>query len=236
MHRIDVHSHLLPAVDDGCSEVDESIQCARMLVAAGYGTCFCTPHVWTGRPVPTRRDIAQRCAQLQAALDAAGVGLRLLPGSELNLHAKVMQTPPEQIISLALGERYILVDMWADKLPEWFEPAIRWLQGMGLKVILAHPERMRAMQDHPELADTLADMGLLLQGNLQCFADRPESDTRRVAQRYLLEGRYFVLGSDTHNPEGLKTRLVGLDNAIALGGEAMIDRLTRENPLALLDL
>jgi protein-tyrosine phosphatase len=234
MHRIDVHSHLLPDVDDGCKTVDESIECARMLVAAGYSHCFCTPHLWPSLAGNTRTAIAERTADLQSALETAGLPLRLLPGGELNLHPKVIQTPPQQIVSMALAGKYMLVDMWAEKLPDWFEPAIGWLQEMKLTVILAHPERMRAVQDEPELADVFAEMGILLQGNLQCFADRPTADTRRTAERFLSEGKYFLLGSDTHNPQGLESRLAGLRNAVQLMGEPLVDQLTRDNPRMLL--
>jgi protein-tyrosine phosphatase len=232
--RIDVHAHLIPGVDDGCGSVADAIECGRMLVAAGYSDCVCTPHVWPNLAAQTRDNLAAWVRDLQTAFDEFGVALKLWPGSELNLNPTVMQTPPQRIITYALQDRHILVDMWADVLPEWFEPTIRWLQAMHLTVILAHPERMRAIQDRPELADQLAAMGVLLQGNLQCFADRPEADTRRTAERFLREDRYFVLGSDTHNPAGLHHRLKGLENAKSLVGEATIRRLTVEHPAQLI--
>jgi protein-tyrosine phosphatase len=234
MGRIDVHSHVLPGVDDGCKTIDESCECARMLVAAGYSHCFCTPHVWPGNLMQTRDSLALWVGQFQAILTRREIPLQLLPGSELNLHSEVMDTPPHRIIPLALADKYILVDMWADKLPRWFAPAINWLQRMHLTVVLAHPERMRAVQDQPGLADQFAAMGILLQGNLQCFADHPDSDTRRTAERYIAENRYFVLGSDTHSVEGLRHRLTGLQNATALVGVEVISRLTEQNPLKFL--
>jgi protein-tyrosine phosphatase len=235
MGRIDVHSHLLPGVDDGCKTVSESLQCATMLVNAGYSHCFCTPHIWPSDLRQTRDTVRQWTNQLQSALDAAGVPLRLMPGSELNLHKDVTHMPQERIISAALAGKYILVDMWAEKLPNWFEATIRWLQEMKLTVILAHPERMRAVQDEPGLADEFSAMGILLQGNLHCFADKLDADTRRVAELYLQEERYFLLGSDTHDSNGLKKRLTGLVNAIELAGEERVDQLTRENPKLLLE-
>lgn len=234
MGRIDLHCHLLPAVDDGCKTVEESILCAKMLVKAGYSHCFCTPHIWPEKINQTRQAVATWTEQLQHAIAHAGVSLQLLPGGELNLHPNVMDTPHERIISMALDDRYILVDMWAERLPPWFEPAVRWLQGMNLTVILAHPERMRAVQQQPELADEFSRLGVLLQGNLQCLADREDSDTRRIAQQYLIEDRYFALGSDCHDAQGLCTRLLGLQNAVELIGQATVDQLTIHNPRKLL--
>ena len=74
-------------------------------------------------------------------------------------------------------------------------------------VILAHPERMAAVQNDPKLVDYFSDLGMLLQGNLQCFADPIGAPTRRVAEKLLAEGRYFLLGSDLHNLASLRMRL-----------------------------
>lgn len=232
--RIDVHSHLLPGVDDGCPTLDESLACARALVRAGYTHCFCTPHVWPNLPHNTVAGIVERTSRLQDALDEARIPLRLLPGGELNLREDLPQTPDAALPTYAMAGRYCLFDLWADRLPEFFWPAVKGLQARGLKVILAHPERMRAVQLAPELADEFAAAGLLLQGNLQCLADPASSETRRTGERFLKEGRYFLLGTDTHNTAGLPVRLKGLQHAIDMVGEAEVWRLTRDNPKQLM--
>src|SRR5687768_4955248 len=100
--RIDVHAHLLPGIDDGCSTVEDSIACARLLVEAGYSHACCTPHVWPtlqGNTVPA---IASRTRDLQQKLDAAQVPLSLIPGGEINLEwnwPAIGSAPPEQIVS-----------------------------------------------------------------------------------------------------------------------------------------
>ena len=230
--RIDVHSHLLPGIDDGCKTVEESVECARALVSAGYTHAFCTPHIWPTYKGVSRVSVPRWCRALEAQLDAAEVPLKLLPGGEMNLYMGVERTPAEEVIPLALG-KYMLVDMWAEKVPPFFESAIRWLQGMGLTVILAHPERMRAVQDKPEVVDFFASLGILLQGNLQCFSDKPEAMTRRCAERFLTEGKYFLLGSDSHNPQSMDVRVKGLTRAIELVGAERVDQLTKENPRKL---
>ena len=232
--RIDVHSHLIPGVDDGCKTFDESIACARELVAAGYTHAFCTPHVWPSYQNVTKDAVPDWAIALQEALDTADVPLEVLPGGEMNLHEGTRSLSDDYLLTYAMGGRYMLADIWAAELPGFFEPTIRWLQSRGSTVILAHPERMRAVQDDPALADYFADLGLLLQGNLQCFGDPPEAHTRRVAEQYLAEGRYFLLGSDTHNPQSMAIRMKGLRNAIALAGEKTIDTLTIDNPRKLL--
>jgi protein-tyrosine phosphatase len=232
--RIDVHSHLLPGVDDGCKTVQESVQCARLMVAAGYTHSFCTPHVWPHLTGNTVRNIPLQTARLQEALDLAGVRLKLVPGGELNLRPDTPETTEDSVVSYGMRRQYVLVDLWADTLPAFFDRGVRWLQAQGVKVILAHPERMTAVQNQPELAERFKEMDLLLQGNLQCFSDPPSSATRRTVERFLLEGRYFLLGSDLHNLSSLPMRLEGLKRAIALVGAETVDRLTVENPRKLL--
>jgi len=232
--RVDVHSHLLPGIDDGCQTVEESLACARVLVGQGYTHSFCTPHVWPSLPGNTAENIRRRVADLQAALDAASIPLRLLPGGEINLREDTLQTAPDALVSFGMAGRFVLMDLWADTIPPFFAPNVRWLQSQGATVILAHPERMRAVQTDPELADYFVELGLLLQGNLQCFGDPPHMDTRRVAERYLAEGRYFLLGSDLHNLKSLPMRMAGLQRATELAGEEAVWELTSTNPRQLL--
>lgn len=234
--RIDVHSHLLPGVDDGCKRVEDSIDCARRLVAAGYTHSFCTPHIWPDLPHNTVDGITRRVADLQAAFDNAGVKLRLYPGGELNLRPDMPASAADQIVSYGMRRKFVLFDIWAERLPDFFRPCVDWLQTQNVTVMMAHPERMRAVQEDPGLIRFFRDeLGLLLQGNLQCFSDPVGTPTRALAERFLTEQQYFVLGTDLHNPQTLDVRLRGLERAIQLVGDAEVDRLTKDHPRQILE-
>jgi protein-tyrosine phosphatase len=234
--RVDVHSHLLPGIDDGCQTLAESLDCARVMVSEGYTHSFCTPHIWPNLPDNSCSTIRRRVADLQSALDAEKIPLRLFPGGEISLREDTLGTAPDALVSYDMCGKFVLIDLWAESLPPFFAPNVRWLQSRGLKVILAHPERMRAVQLDPSLADYFAELGMLLQGNLQCFGDSPHADTRRVAEQYLEEGRYFMLGSDLHNLKSLPIRLNGLKRVIEAVGEEAAWKLTSTNPRQLLPL
>jgi protein-tyrosine phosphatase len=231
--RFDVHSHLLPGVDDGCASEEESLRCAREMVAAGYTHSFCTPHFWTSYPKTTVPAVQKWVVDFQKRLDEENVPLKLLPGGEINLRANLGEIPIRDLPTFGMEGKFVLIDLWADKLPKFFEPTIRWMQSGGLTVILAHPERMRAVQDDPKLGDYFSEIGLLLQGNLQCFSDRENAPTRVTVERFLMEDRYFMLGSDLHNFETLPNRLNGLQRAIEMVGEGKIGELTVGNPRKL---
>src|SRR3954462_3141273 len=126
--RIDVHSHLLPGVDDGCREVSESIECGRMLVAAGYSQAFCTPHIWPNLPHNNPAMIVQKTGELQKEYERAQVPLKLWAGGELNLRPEMVNWQREQVPTYAMKGEYCIFDLWVDKLPAFFWPVVEHLK------------------------------------------------------------------------------------------------------------
>jgi tyrosine-protein phosphatase YwqE len=114
--------------------------------------------------------------------------------------------------------------------------AIANLQSRGLKLVLGHPERISALQREPAALNELLDSGVLLQLNSWCLAESPERMVRRVGERLLREGKYFLIGTDLHSPAGMSIRIRGLETARAIAGEAEFDRLTNHNPRLLADI
>lgn len=234
--RIDVHCHLLPDVDDGCESYAQSIDCARQFVAAGYSHVFCTPHIWHTLPNNRMENIRSWTQKLQDELNHQAIPLTVLPGGEINLRPETAHLLEADLVTFADARKHVLFDLWADRLPAHFEPAVRRFQALGVTPILAHPERMRAVQDDPGLADYFEEIGVLLQGNLYCLIESdlaPRSATR-TAEQFLTEGRYFLLGSDCHKPDTLPVRFAGLRRAVELAGPAAVERLTVLNPQSLL--
>lgn len=231
--RIDVHNHMLPGVDDGCADLAESLVVARSMLERGYTHCVCTPHIAGLSPWNDPENITAGVAKLSEALAAHGVGLTLYPGAEHNVHElypRLGGLGREQIMTLGGRGQHVLMDMWADELGQEFEHTIERLQGWGFTVILAHPERMGAMHLRPATIERVLKMDVLLQGNLQCLSDPPDRPTRQLAERWLAEGRYHLLGSDLHRPGTLASRWAGLARAMELAGAEALDRLMRVHP------
>ena len=235
--RIDTHAHLIPGVDDGCRSVADSIAAARQLVAAGYAHAFCTPHIWPNLKGNTAANIRRWTADLQAAYDAAGVALRVHPGGELSLPPswpRLRDVPVAEIVTAALAGRHALFDFWDDVLPTGLEPAVRYLTGLGIRPILAHPERIGAFQNDPAAVDRVVEWGCWLQMNTWTLTGRPGSPMVVTAQRLLTGNRYALFGTDTHDAAGVAVRVQGLAAAADLVGWDVVDQLTRVNPAQLL--
>lgn len=235
MGRIDVHAHLLPGVDDGSTSLEESLAMARAMVAAGYSHVVCTPHIWPSLD-NTTITTALRVAQLQAEFNSAGIALSLRPGGEMHLSREFMETPAENLVTYDNAGRYALFDFWTNVIPPYLETAVKKMQNAGITPILAHPERIEAIQQRPGFVERAAEIGLLLQCNLECVGEGRSTLRGALATKWLGEDRYFLLGSDMHRLNTLDRRIKGLRVAEDLIGPDAVDRLTIEHPKKLFDL
>jgi protein-tyrosine phosphatase len=231
--RIDVHSHLLPGVDDGCRDLFESIECAKRMVENGYTHLFCTPHIWPNLDNATDT-IALRVARLQAELDETNVPLKLLPGGEMHISGTFCNTRVEDLVTYNNNRKFALFDFWTERLPHYFERCLQHIRNAGITPILAHPERIDAVQNDPDKIVEFAQAGLLLQCNLECLGDPARGRRTVLAEKWLREDRYFLLGSDLHHLNGLDVRLNGLKRAIEIVGEEKVWQLTYTNPTKLM--
>ena len=232
MNRIDVHCHFLPDLDDGCQSLAESLACLRTMAATGYSRVFCTPHCGSTEFTDlTVTEVAERVRTLQGHVAAARIPIELKPGGELRLTPYTAQNLPEGgPPTYGHAGKYVLADLWEPDWPDWATQAVQWLQRRGHTVILAHPERMPALREKPQMIDDLAALGLLFQGNLGPLAGADSADIVLLARRFLVEGRYFMVGTDGHRPQHMTQRLAGLRVVEELVGIEKLEELTVKNP------
>lgn len=239
MNRIEVHCHFLPALDDGCTSLADSLSCLRTMAAAGYSRIFCTPHCGSSDFSDLAcADVAGHVQKLQAQVSQAKIPLELRPGGELRLSPLLAEDLPQEkggpgVPTYGHAGKYVLADLWEDTWPAWAARAVEWLHSRGHTVIIAHPERMPVLRSSPKLIDEIAKLGVLFQGNLGPIAGADSPDIVKLAQRFLQDGRYFMVGSDGHRPQHLPTRLAGLQKVEQLVGKDALERLTVTHPARL---
>jgi protein-tyrosine phosphatase len=208
---IDIHSHMLPGVDDGCQDSGDVLRCIEQLKGAGFVGSFCTPHMGRIFPENTPQHVRQWTGRLKASLADAGVSYDLWPGGELGLFDAVIPWL-EKYGPPTLGEsRCVLLDMWFDDWPTWVMPAFRWLVDNKYQPIWAHPERVNAPEELPQRLAEAASMGVWLQGNVRSFTGEEGYLPDLLARQWLAEGRYRFLAIDMHGPGDLASRLEAIE-------------------------
>jgi len=235
--RIDIHSHLLPSVDDGCMAFEESLECVRRLKKAGFVGSICTPHVIGSKSTESNNNQIQhiRCwvSQFRQELCDAQIEYQLWPGGELRLFDGVIDWLKYQEVPTLADSRCVLVDFWEPVWPAWIMKAFEWLLANGFQPILAHPERLAGGNGLDGQLKTLTSMGVWLQGNFRPMTGLDGYEPDIWVRRLLSEDRYQFMAMDTHRPNTLDDRLDGMRLVEQEYGLAMLNRLTIEAPRRL---
>jgi protein-tyrosine phosphatase len=218
MSTVDLHFHLLPGVDDGPSDMDDSVELALAAAAEGTRTVVATPHVRDDF-VTAVLDLPDRTRSVRAAIGAAGVDLEVLIGGEVG-HEMVERLRQDELEIVAQGPpraRWILVETPFATIGEDFHAATHELRARGFGVVLAHPERGAdaALCGAAGLRRELA-AGSLAQINALSLAGGHGDDAEAAALALVAEGLVTVVASDAHGP----TR----PPALGIARRAMIDR------------
>lgn len=229
--RIDIHSHLLPAVDDGCRVFEESLECIRQLQEAGFIGSICTPHVYGEDPnCNLIQHIRFWVARFQEQLQEAGVVYRVWPGGELRLFEGVIDWLEDQEVPTLAGSRCVLVDFWDLTWPNWVTPVFEWLLDRDYRPILAHPERMACTRQLGEKLNELVTMGVWLQGNSRPMTGCDSVESDRWVRQLLGADCYQFMATDTHRPQSQRDRLDGMQLVAQEYGRSKLDELTIAAP------
>lgn len=194
----DMHCHILPGVDDGARDLNESLRMLEAARAAGVTSIVCTPHC--------RDPYFDYNAMWDAfeLLKRHAGGFPLTMGFEVN-HAKLMDLGMEWVDHLAFdgGHEFLLeLSTRADNLMfNEYERTIFELQGRGYTVIIAHPERYRAVQQDIDVARRLVKMGCKLQASADFIAGGRLGKEKKPAKRLFEENLYSFIASDAHREE-----------------------------------
>jgi protein-tyrosine phosphatase len=233
---IDLHSHILPGIDDGCRTVEVSLACVQSLVEHGFRGTICTPHMAIEAFAEnTPPNVAHRVKLLQDVFDAAGLEYQLWEGGELRIAEHTLSWMREHGVPTLGPSRHVLVDYWGSYWPAFADGVIEYLLQEGFHPILAHPERMDLEdREWDSVLDRLQHDGVWLQGNLRCIAGREGPRVGRRAQRLLAEDRYRLLATDMHGTPDLPDRLAGIQVADMLVGPAKVRELLAEVPKEVL--
>lgn len=209
----DLHSHLLPGVDDGCADVSESIACLQSLERAGCHAVVCTPHM--GLPHyqdNTPKQLVSRLQTLRSSASEAGLSITIHAGGEFRLIENSIPWWQTHGVPVLGRSRHVLLDTWERQWKSYLDASMDWLLSNDYIPILAHPERMLLEETEWELRlDELRNRGVLLQGNFKSFADRDRPIVKKRAENLLKKNAYHFLASDSHGPSSLPSRWRGLN-------------------------
>jgi protein-tyrosine phosphatase len=207
---VDLHVHLLPGVDDGPRDDAGALALAAALAADGVTVVAATPHVRIDPPSAVPGELDDRAARVRSALDAAGIGLRVVPGAEVDLLWALQASDEDlRLASYAQAGHDLLVETPYAGLSGTFEDQLFALVVRGFRLTLAHPERNRELQRDPARLEAIAQRGVLLQVTAGALSGPRRSGSARLARALVHEGVAHAVASDAHDPSGTRGPALG---------------------------
>ena len=199
---IDLHTHILPGIDDGPRDLAGSLTMAEVAAANGIHVLVATPHVREDWPRVDPRRIPEWAAEVEQAFVHYGIAVRVAPGAELAI-TRAVDMDDAQLREVTLGGngRDILLETPHGPLPSLFEGVATDLQRRGFRVTIAHPELNRDLQSDPEPVRRLVAQGALVQVTASSLASGRLSRRGRLARRLMKEGLVHVVASDSHSAD-----------------------------------
>lgn len=206
--QIDIHSHIIPGVDDGSQDLETSLALLRMAAKNGTTDIIATPHVIDVSTTLTWDAIRRHVENLQKEADKENIKINIYPGAETELNWDLLELIREDHSRFCLaGSRYLLMEMPSLMLPPHLEEIIYELQVMDIVPVLAHPERQMQLMEQPEKLLDLLEKGCAAQSNggsvTGVFGPRVQHNVEQLLDQKVIA----FMGSDAHNLRYRNTNL-----------------------------
>lgn len=199
LYRQDMHSHLLPGLDDGAKNTEESLSLIRQLVALGYTKLITTPHIMSGMYYNDADTIMPALDQLRKDVEQAGITVELDAAAEYLMDDYFDSLVDEKVPLLTINGQYILVEFPFVALPMNYRTIFFKLKMAGHEPILAHPERYAYLHGDLDFYHELYEAGVVLQVNILSLHGYYGSKVQRMAQQLLEAGLVAFTGTDLHH-------------------------------------
>jgi protein-tyrosine phosphatase len=203
---VDMHSHLLPGIDDGLQEVEQSVAFIKQLKTLGYKKLICTPHILTDLYPNSRETILPKLDLVRKALKKAGVDMPIDAAAEYMVDhsfAELLSTTKRQDL-MTINNEFILVEMSYLAPSPNFEQVIFDLRMLGLTPIVAHPERYSYYHKQFSSYERFVELGCKLQVNLLSLSGGYGPYVKKTAEKLFQKKMVDFLGTDMHHEKHLE--------------------------------
>lgn len=199
----DMHNHILPGIDDGAQNIDESIELVRMYKDIGITELYATPHTMSDYYPNTPETIKAALEKLNKALAQSNLSdVKISPSSEYMVDHDFEELVEKDLL-LPLKGKHVLIEMSYLKASENFDEAVYKLQLKGYTPILAHPERYLYYIENETIFTQMKNKGVKLQLNALSLCSYYGPEIKYKASQLLKNGLYDFIGLDTHKTKHL---------------------------------
>ena len=233
---IDVHSHIVPTVDDGAQNIDVSIAMIKNAKNIGIDEIFLTSHYMEDGYHTSTEEYESIIQVLKNRISEEKLEVNLYVGNEVMVFPDLIKHLNEKKFFTLNNSRYVLIE-----LPLMEEVLYVWnvlfqLKEKGYVPVIAHPERYRCVQENVEYAKKLIEAGALLQSNVGSILGMYGSQAKNTLKKLLKDKLVDLLGSDSHSPHRVyDVYLQALNKIKKICNEEYVNTLTTDNPKRIIN-
>ena len=231
---IDIHNHIIPAIDDGPKTLEQSLALLKLAESDGIRRLVCTPHMHPGRYDNDSTTITPAFTELAQQAQKAGIGIELAMAAEVRFSDElIVQLQQKRIpmIGQWQGDDCLLLELPHQHIPVGIKIMLDWLTRQQVRVVLAHPERNRELMAYPERIFPMLERGALLQVTAGAVTGAFGEPAQKTARWLLDRELVSFIASDAHHEQ---RRPVAMGTAAQVleqwYGQSVREQLTQANP------
>ncbi len=212
--RIDLHSHLLPGIDDGVKTLEESIDIIRGFSDMGYEKLITTPHIMSDFYPNTPEIINTKLKEVKEAVAEAEIPIEIEAAAEYYFDEYFTDLVASKSELLTFGDNYLLFETGFISEPLNLRPVLFDLITLGYRPVLAHPERYAYYHRKLEDLEDLVSRGVLLQLNVNSITGYYSKEVKKFTKKLIDRQLIHFIGSDCHNNQHFETMKNAYDHKL----------------------
>ena len=195
---IDIHSHIIPNVDDGARSVEETFNILKEAQEAGFTDVILTSHFLLNYYETNAQELIFWKEKLQEVLKKQGTKINLHSGMEIYITNQMEELLENKKILTLANSRYMLIELPLATNVKYFDYVVYYLEAKGIKPIIAHPERYKCVQKDPDIVEEYIEKGCLIQCNYGSIVNLYGREAEKTIKTLLKKNQVHFLGSDVH--------------------------------------
>ena len=231
---IDIHSHLIPSIDDGAKDEKMTLAMLKRAEKSGTKKIILTPHYFRGRFMTPLNEVKEKLTYIRRLCREEDLSIRVYAGQEIYYTKSLLEDLEDGVIGTLNDSRYMLIEFNMSEIDSDALDTMYELRVKGIVPVIAHPERYKEFQEKPSRINKFIEEGCLFQFNANSIDGLLGKSTKKTAEVFLENGIYSFIGSDAHSDDRRNTDIsVYVDKIEKINKGFM--RKAEDNGQAILD-
>lgn len=233
---IDMHTHILPNIDDGSNNIEESIEMLKEAQEAGFTGLVSTSHFIEESYNTTSKEREELINNINNKLILENINIKIYNGAEAYISNNLNELINKSILPTINGSRYLLMELPMNSEIIYLDEIIGSLKQNGIIPIIAHPERYSYVQKNPNMLAKLIEQGVLFQANYASIIGKYGKQAEKTIKKLLKSNMIHFLGTDAHRSKSVYIQMnIILKKIEKLIGKEKLEKISTINPTKVIN-